>query len=292
MTAMLAAPEERPPVFLPRAGDILETCACPRNIVRSSTSSAPTRCWRARARTNLSDLLRIRTRLRDLLRKPQRERLGKPSRFREGDWVRVLERERIRAILDGADRSRGLWFTPQQWEFCGGVFRVSKIMRRIIDDQGKYRPVHRTVLLNGVSCGGIPETEGCGRHCPLMFRDEWLEPAPDAATAQPRTPSPPSSPLYVVVRSAEEIRASLDSQGRRDGLMVMNEMYGFAGRRFRVAYRLANVLEHNHFVPTRRPVYVLEGVACTGAALGDNGPCDRRCPILWHGDWLRPENPA
>jgi hypothetical protein len=245
----------------------------------------------ARARTNLRDLLRIRTRLRDLLRKPQKERLGKPSRFREGDWVRVLGRERIRAILDAADCSRGLWFTSQQWDYCGGVFRVSKVMRRLIDDRGKYRAVHRTVLLDRVSCGGVADIGGCGRHCPLMFRDEWLEPATEAATAEIRPPSRAQS-LYVVVRSAEEIRASLDSRGMRDGLMVMNEMYSWAGRRFRVARRLANVHELNHFVPTRRPIYILEGLACSGATLGKNGPCDRRCPILWHADWLRPENPA
>jgi hypothetical protein len=58
---------------------------------------------------------------------------------------------------------------PQQWDYCGGVFRVSKVMRRIIDDLGKYRPVHRTVLLDGVCCGGVSETAGGRRHCLLMY---------------------------------------------------------------------------------------------------------------------------
>jgi hypothetical protein len=218
-------------------------------------------------------------------------RLGKPSQYIEGQWVQVQTEEEIRKTLDDKSRHRGLVFLPYQWAFCGGVYRVQKVMRRIIDDRGIFRAVSRTVLLEGVDCGGISGSEGCGRRCPLMFRDDWLKPLPSPAPEdQPSRID--GAPFYVRVRSAAEIRASLDKNGKRDGLMVLPEMFQWAGMRFRVAQRPEWVFEYNTHALPRRPIYILEGLQCSGQVLGPKAPCDRRCSILWHEDWLvRESNP-
>src|SRR5207247_2534013 len=99
-----------------------------------------------------------------------------------------------------------------QWDYCGGNYRVQKVMRSIVDDQGIFRPISRTILLEGVCCGGISGAEGCGRECPLMFRDEWVKPAlPPSPTSDPASRQ---ASTYMRVRPAREILASLDGQGK------------------------------------------------------------------------------
>ncbi len=211
--------------------------------------------------------------------------LGEASVFAEGSTVRVIDEARLRATLDAAGRTRGLGFMPQQWETCGETFRVQKVVRRLRDDGGRMRAVHRTVLLEHVDCTGTGEPKGCGRHCPLMYRDEWVEAAP----ASPHAPAPRDDRPHARVRTPDEIRATLDVFGQRDGLTFMPEMEAWAGQRFPVARRIERVFELDRWVAPRAPVYVLEGLRCTGAALGGRGPCDRGCALLWHRDWLLTE---
>jgi CelD/BcsL family acetyltransferase involved in cellulose biosynthesis len=209
--------------------------------------------------------------------------LGTPSSHAVGSWVRVRERHQLRASLDQRGRCRGLVFVPAQWETAGQVHRVAAEVRRIRDDRGRMRPVHRTVLLEGVTCAGSGSVPmGCGRHCPLMYRDEWLEPADPPR----REPPGASTARHARVRSVEQIRRGLDAFGRRDGLRFMANMESYAEKRFRVAAKLDTVFEYDAWVPTRRPVYVLEGVVCDGSTLGKSGPCQRACALLWHEDWL------
>jgi CelD/BcsL family acetyltransferase involved in cellulose biosynthesis len=214
---------------------------------------------------------------------PPRDPLGATSRWAAGSWVRVRDEAAVRATLDERSRLRGLEFVPSQWQSCGRVFRVSKQVRRIKDDDGRMRPVSRTVLLDGVSCAGFrAEPSGCGRHCPLMFRDEWLEPANDPHREPPRA----STRRHARVRSLEQIRAGLDLAGRRDGLSFMPGMEALVGRRFPIVQQLGAVLEYGHWVTPRRPIYILEGAQCSGAAVGRQERCDRACSLLWHEDWL------
>src|SRR5438067_1201750 len=81
---------------------------------------------------------------------------------------------------------------------------------RMLDDSGVFRPISRTVLLEGVNCGGIDGSHGCGKECPLMFRDEWLVPA-----AAPVQSAERAAGSLVRVRSEQEIRATLDWLGKR-----------------------------------------------------------------------------
>ena len=232
----------------------------------------------------LRDRIRIRTRLRSLLAPPvpTRPRLGKPSQFLPGDWVRVLDRDRIRATLDSHDKLRGLWFAEQQWPYCGSVLRVTKVVRRMLDDNGNMRPVSRTVFVDQACCGGVTGDSGCGRDCPLMFRDEWLEPAEAPSSMCSHLPEGGT----VTVRSALDIQASLNKYGRRDGLLLMPEMLQYSGRTFRVHRMIENIFEHGRPQPLTRPVYLLDGLFCSGDILGEDGPCHRGCRLLWHRDWL------
>lgn len=238
------------------------------------------------AKDRLAQGLGIRQGLRRALawKRPARPpRLGQASRFEPGTWVRVRDEAALRATLDAENRLRGLAFVPVQATACGHVYRVQKQVRRMIDDHGRMRAISNTVLLEGVTCAGPgPEPAGCGRHCPLLFRDEWLEPV--AAPALP--PPEPTTRRHARVKSMSEIRATLDLHGKHDGVSFMPEMAQWADKRFVVAGRLEEVFELDEWMAPRKPVYILEGLHCSGAALGKRGPCDRSCAILWHEDWL------
>jgi hypothetical protein len=260
----------------------------PRRCQRTNILGAST--WHLRLRNRLEGGFGIRSTIRRTLfgrtqaaRPFPHERLGEASRFAPGSWVRVLDEARLRATLDDRSRLRGLVFVPTQWASCGQLLRVKQQVRRIRDDRGKFRPVSRTVLLEGVSCAGSgPEPGGCGRHCPLMFRDEWLEPA-----QEPRQEPPTASThRHARVREIDQIVAGLDLHGRRDGLTFLPEMAAHAGRRFAIIERLPAVFEYDRWVAPRRSIYLLEGLHCSGATVGAAGPCDRACAIMWHEDWL------
>jgi len=213
-------------------------------------------------------------------RAPEQARFGRESSFPVGSWVRVRDAEQIRVTLDAAERLRGLSFVPAQWQSCGNAYRVARHVRRI-RERGRWRPISATVLLEGLTCAGHgPEPMGCGRHCPLWFRDEWLEPA-EAARQEPHGPS---RLRRVRVRSLEEIRAGLDLLGRRDGVSFVPEMAAHAEKRFQALACIDRVFEYDAWVPARRPLWILQGVGCSGQL--EQGPCDRQCPLLWHEDWL------
>ena len=207
-------------------------------------------------------------------------RLGKPSRYAVGDWVRVKDAGEVRATLDAREKLRGLAFTSEQWAYCGKTFRVDAVVRRMMNDEGVMRSVGRTVSLEGVTCGGPAESGGCGRACPLLFRDEWLEPS-SADRAEPDS----EAVRYARVRSQAEIRATLDASGRRDGVMFMPAMGRYAGGRFAVHKQLQPIALTSW---RRRGAdwFVLTGVACRGESLTTEGPCHRGCGLLWHRDWL------
>jgi hypothetical protein len=116
-----------------------------------------------------------------------------------------------------------------------------------------------------------------------MFRDDWLEPA-EAPVEQA---ADVELVVWAQVKTLAEIEATLDRKHRRDGITFMTEMAHYAGKRLAVVRRLTKVFEYDRWIATKGPVYLLEGAFCSGAALGDDGPCERACALLWHGDWLR-----
>ena len=272
-------------VIRPRLPDTLRDSMrspLPRGCQRSDLIGVHTLSKRIRARVARG--LGVRSAIKNAIASPRRHaRLGEPSVFAAGTWVRVKSAEQVRATLDHDDRARGLSFTPAQWQTAGQVFRVEKSVRRLRDDKGKLRPVWRTVVVEHLDCSSIDSgSKGCGRHCPMMFRDEWLEPAP----APKRGPTVAVASRHARVRELGEIMAGLDLHGRRDGLTFMPEMRAFVAKRFTLVSEITKVFECDEWSPTRGPIYVLDGLHCTGAVLGTKGPCDRACALLWHGDWL------
>ena len=213
--------------------------------------------------------------------------LGAISQFREGSWVRVRDEASVRKTLDERGYLRGLRFSRGLWPTCSRVYRVAKVVRRVIDDERMMRPIARTVLLHGVDCSEAGTDAGCGRHCPMWYRDEWLEPC-DAPSQEMKDPQA-EPPRYGRVRPLEQILSRLDPLGRREGLTLMPEMARYVGTRARIARRITRVLEYNRWVDVCANIYILEGLHCTGAVLGSEGPCDRACSLLWHADWLRIE---
>jgi len=90
----------------------------------------------------------------------------------------------------------------------------------------------------------------------------------------------------VEVRSAEEIRAQLDAQGRFDMLPFMPEMVKFCGKRLRVLRRVEKIyLDGHRFNGRLRDVVQLADARCDGAA---HGGCQMGCVVLWKEAWLKP----
>jgi len=95
----------------------------------------------------------------------------------------------------------------------------------------------------------------------------------------------------VAVRSAAEILATLDAEGRFEDLPFMPEMVEFCGRRFTVTQRAQKVCDTSHLTGSRhvpRTVFLNEP-RCSGAA---HGGCQAECRLFWKEAWLRsPDEP-
>ena len=87
----------------------------------------------------------------------------------------------------------------------------------------------------------------------------------------------------VEVISPREIMATLDGDGKLDGLPFMPEMLAFCGRRLRVSRRADNTCALGQ--PRRIEATVhLEQLRCDGSA---HRGCEAACLILWKEAWLR-----
>jgi hypothetical protein len=92
---------------------------------------------------------------------------------------------------------------------------------------------------------------------------------------------------WVKVRSFAEISATLDGEGRLDGLPFMPEMLRHCGQRHRVLRRIEKI--HYYFGPGAphlrrlRNAVLLEELRCNGAA---HGGCQAGCQFIWKEAWL------
>lgn len=90
----------------------------------------------------------------------------------------------------------------------------------------------------------------------------------------------------VKVRTPDEIFATLDSEGRLEGLPFQPEMLAHCGRTFRVWRRAEKVfLDHYYYVAKLDHAVLLEDVRCDGR--GHDG-CQMGCMLLWKEAWLEP----
>jgi hypothetical protein len=96
---------------------------------------------------------------------------------------------------------------------------------------------------------------------------------------------------WVEVLSAAEIAATLDAEGRLDGLPFMPEMLAFCGQRLKVARRADKTCVEGHYGMRKLgDALLLDTARCDGAA---HDGCQRNCLMFWRPAWLRPtDTPA
>ncbi len=90
---------------------------------------------------------------------------------------------------------------------------------------------------------------------------------------------------FVTVRSLEEILATLDSDGKFDGLPFMPEMTPLCGKTFRVHRRAEKTCVEGVGMRGMRDAVFLEGLRCDGSA---HDGCQRGCLFFWKEVWLKP----
>lgn len=94
----------------------------------------------------------------------------------------------------------------------------------------------------------------------------------------------------VEVRSAEEIRSTLDERGELDSLPFMPEMLTFCGRRMRVhkvAHKLCDMIGEGGLRRMERAVHLTDA-RCDGAA---HGGCQMECSLYFKEAWLKRVTP-
>jgi hypothetical protein len=98
---------------------------------------------------------------------------------------------------------------------------------------------------------------------------------------------------WVEIRSLAEIAATLDDEGRLDGLPFMPEMVRHCGQRYRVFRRIEKI--HYYFGPVvphlrrLRDAVLLQELRCDG---GGHGGCQAGCQFVWKEAWLAPRDHA
>jgi hypothetical protein len=92
---------------------------------------------------------------------------------------------------------------------------------------------------------------------------------------------------WVEVRSKEEILATLDKNGRLDGLPFMPQMFKSCGQRFRVRKRAHKTCDtvSGDYVGRLLPDSIHLDHRCDGGAYGG---CQAACLIFWKEAWVKP----
>src|SRR4051812_45932616 len=94
----------------------------------------------------------------------------------------------------------------------------------------------------------------------------------------------------VEVRSADEIRATLDEDGELGGLPFMPEMLAYCGRRMtvhKVAHKSCDNISRTGLRRMSDAVH-LSASRCDGSA---HGGCENACSLYWKEQWLRRVHP-
>jgi hypothetical protein len=90
---------------------------------------------------------------------------------------------------------------------------------------------------------------------------------------------------WVEVRSKEEILATLDTNGRMEGLPFMPQMFEYCGRKFKVYKRAHKTCDFVYTGHSRElPGGVHLDLRCDGEAYGG---CQHACLIYWKDAWLK-----
>jgi hypothetical protein len=116
------------------------------------------------------------------------DRLG----LRPGDRVKVKSRDEIVETLNTRNRNRGLWFDREMLSFCGGSFRVLRIVGTLIEEKtGRLVKLKNScVILDGVTATGEryrfnPQNDY------ILWREVWLRRVDDSAEQGDESPADP-----------------------------------------------------------------------------------------------------
>lgn len=96
-----------------------------------------------------------------------------------GELVRVKSHDEILKTLDTNGKNRGLYFDAEEVPYCGGTYRVLKLVTRIINEQtGRMQEIKiPSVILDSVVCQA--RYSACRLFCPrsiyAFWRETWLE---------------------------------------------------------------------------------------------------------------------
>lgn len=92
----------------------------------------------------------------------------------------------------------------------------------------------------------------------------------------------------VRIRSREEISQILDPCGQFEGCLMMDQMWQFCGKMFKVVKIVNNLFDEKEYkmYKTRSTLYMLEGLICDGEVDSSEYRCDRSCYLFWHEEWL------
>ena len=110
-----------------------------------------------------------------------------------GELVRVKTKQAIEQTLNFASKNRGLWFDREMHRFCGGEFRVARVVRTIVEEaSGKMLTMKdSSIVLEGVSATG--EYLGlCPQNELIFWREAWLERVSSQSDMSPRAREPSS----------------------------------------------------------------------------------------------------
>lgn len=88
-----------------------------------------------------------------------------------------------------------------------------------------------------------------------------------------------------MVRTLDEILATLDGDAKLDGIPFMPEMVPFCGGTVRVHRRAEKTCVEGLGMRSLRDTVFLEGLRCDGSA---HGGCQRGCLFFWKKAWLEP----
>ncbi len=93
----------------------------------------------------------------------------------------------------------------------------------------------------------------------------------------------------VMVRTKEEIDATLDRWGALKGCGFLKEMASYCGTSQRVLKRVERFIDERDF-RLKKPsgIVLLEGIMCSGTET--TGRCDRSCFFFWREEWLEKFN--
>jgi hypothetical protein len=99
-----------------------------------------------------------------------------------GEWVEVRSHDEIRSTTTESNFNRGMRFDPEMAQLCGGRYRVSRRVERIIDERtGRMLPMKSPcIVLEGVVCSADYSADRifCPRAIPSYFREIWLRRVP------------------------------------------------------------------------------------------------------------------